>query len=114
MNTGPREARAELVGSELAVDHRLPRVFLVGPPGSPLPSWSPCEAGPLSETPCLVKLHFHSPRHCHLFGPGDRIKSVPVELPGLSSGDLGMCGARDSLIDQGQLIKTMLPPCNPV
>ena len=54
MNTGPREARAELVGSELAVDHWLPRVFPVGPPGSPLPSWSPCEVGPFSETPRLV------------------------------------------------------------
>ena len=55
MSTGLREARAELVGSELAMDHWLPRVCPVGPPGSPLPSWSTCEAGPLSETPCLVE-----------------------------------------------------------
>ena len=55
MSTGLREARAELVGSELAMDHRLPGVCPVGPPGSPLPSWSTCEAGPLSETPCLVE-----------------------------------------------------------
>ena len=93
MSTRPREAQAELVGSELAMDHRLPRVCPVGPPGSPLPSWSNCEARPLSETPCLVELHFHSPRHCHLCNPGDRSKPMPLEPPGLSSGDPGMRGA---------------------
>ena len=54
MSTGLREAQAELVGSELAVDHWLPRVCPIGPPGSLLHSWSTYEAGPLSETPCLV------------------------------------------------------------
>ena len=108
------EAGAELVGSELAMDHRLPRVCPVGPPGSPLPSWSTCEAGPLSETPCLVELHFHSPRHCRLCGPRNRTNPVPLEPPGLSSGDQGMCGARDSLTVQGQPIKSMLPPDTPV
>ena len=57
MSTGLREARAELVGSELAMDHQLPGVCPFGPPGSPLLSWSTCEAGPLSETRCLVELH---------------------------------------------------------
>ena len=114
MSTGPREARAELVGRELAVDHQLPGVCPVGPPGSPLPSWSTCDTGPLSETPYLIELHFHSPRHCCLCGPGDRTNSVPLEPPGLSSGDLGTSGARDSLAVQGQPIKSLLPPNTPV
>ena len=101
-------------GSELPMDHRLPGVCPIGPPGSPFLSWSTCEAGPLSVTPCLVELHFHSPRHCCLCGPGDITNSVPLELPGLSSGDLGTPGARDSLAVQGQPIKAMLPPCTPV
>ena len=58
MSTGPREAQAELVESELAMDHWLPRVCPIGPPGSLLHSWSTYEAGPLSETPCMVELHF--------------------------------------------------------
>lgn len=114
MSTGPREARAELVGRELAVDHQLPGVCPVGPPGSPLPSWSTCDTGPLSETPYLVELHFHSPRHCCLCGPGDRTNSVPLELPGFSSGDLGTPGAQDSLTFQGQPIKSLLHPYTPV
>lgn len=100
-------------GSELPMDHRLPGVCPIGPPGSPFLSWSTCEAGPLSVTPCLVELHFHSPRHCCLCGPGDRTNSVPLEPPGLSSGDLGTPGARDSFTVQDQPIKSMLPPYTP-
>ena len=114
MSTGLREAQAELVGSELAVDHWLPRVCPIGPPGSLLHSWSTYEAGPLSETPCLVELHFQSPRHCHLWGPRDRTKPLPLKPPGLSSGDQGMCRAQDSLTVQGQPIRAMLPPSTPV
>ena len=114
MSTGPREAPVELVGSELAMDHRLPGVCPIGPPGSPLPSWSTCEPGPLSKTPCLVELHFHPPRHCCLCGFRDRTKPMPLEPPVLSSGDPGIPGARDSLTVQGKPIRAMVPPSTPV
>ena len=114
MSTGLREAWAELVGNVLAMDHWLLRICPVEPPGSPLSSWSTSEAGPVSETPCLVELYFHSPRHCCLCGPGERTNSVPLEPPGLSSGDPGMRGAQDSFTVQGQPIKAMLPPYTPV
>ena len=93
MSTGSSEARAELVGSELAMDHWLPRFCPVGPPGSPLLIWSTCEAGPLSETPFLVEFHFQPPRHCCLCNPRDTAKPMLLEPPGLSSGDLGTPGA---------------------
>ena len=35
---------------------------------------------------------------------------MPLETPGLYSGDLGMPGALDSLTVQGQAIRAMLPP----
>ena len=110
MSTGPMEVHAELVESEIAMDYWLPGVCPYGPPGSPLPSWSTCEAGPLSKTPCLVEFHFHSSRNCRLCSPGDRTKPMPLEPPGLSSGDPGICGARDSLTVQCQPIMAMLPP----
>ena len=76
MSTGPREARAELVGSWPWITGSLGSSQL-GLQGHPylvgaLVRRSTCEAEPLSETPCLDEMHFHSPRHCRLCGPGDR------------------------------------------